>query len=499
VQAASAAQALIRYLEEHYGNHMMGYIIGAGDTGEWSPGWVNGGEFDFNPIQRDAFRKWLNDPKAEVPRDRLRDGNRNFFLDPATEKTQIDYVRFESEATTDTLLFFARKYQEVLEELGRKRIIGVFFGYRWDMYYRMGTHDFLRVLESPDIHAISSLSPYPWRVPGGIYFPTANAASIRLHGKLLYNEEDSATPLSKRVKTGWNGSRYGPPDNATTQQLLIHKVVASWLEGGTTWYMDWLNEDWYRDPELMQTITATQKLLQSQLGKDRGTVSQIAVFSSEDVVANVRPRSENLDNWRSWIREPMSRLGATVDFYDVEDMDKVAKMDNYKLWVFLDSPAVDPARIPKNVQVLWTYLPGFSAEEASKTIGFPVVEADGKGVFQPGAEPAANSGAAEFLPGVFRKGSVFWAPAPPLKVEQLRSIAESAGVHFYGQPGDQILANKSMLMVHAASDGEKEIFLPAKYNIADAFSGEVIGNGISSFKAPMKLGETRVWTTEKVQ
>jgi formylglycine-generating enzyme required for sulfatase activity len=492
-QAANAAQALIRYLEEYYGDHIMGYLIGAGDTGEWSPGWVNSGEFDFNPIQRDAFRKWLGDPKAEVPRDRLRDKGTEFFNDPARDATQIKYVQFESEATTDTLLFFAGKFRETLNALGRKRVLGAFFGYRWAMYYRMGTHDFQRVLKSPDINLISSLSQYSWRVPGGIYFSTANAASIALHGKLLYNEEDSATPLSKRVKAGWDGSRYGPPNMQTARELLIHKVLAPWIEGGTTWYMDWLNEDWYRAPELLQTISDTQKLLSSQLGKERGSVAQIAVFSDEKSVARIRPRSENLDNWRSWIREPMARLGAPADFFDVGDLDAVAKTGRYKLFVFLDSPAVDPARIPAGVSTLWTYLPGYSAEAASKTIGFPVATARASSVWNPGAQPAQNSGATQVAPGLWRKGRTFWAPAPPLTLESLRGVAEAAGVHFYAKSGSQISTNGNLLMIHAASDGEQEIQLPRKSKVVDAFSGQVVADNADSFHVTFKKGETGVW------
>jgi hypothetical protein len=494
-QAAGAAQALVRYLEEHYDDHLMGYLIGAGDTGEWSPGWVNGGEFDFSPVQRDAFRKWLNDPKAEVPRDRLRDGRTEFFNDPVRDKMQINYVQFESEATTDTLLYFAGKFRETLKQLGRKRVLGAFFGYRWDMYFRMGTHDFQRVLKSPDIDLISSLSPYSGRMPGGIYLSTSNAASVRLHGKLLYNEEDSATPLSKRVKTGWDGNRYGPPDMATTRQLLIHKVLAAWIEGGTTWYMDWLNEDWYRAPELMQTIADTQRVLSEQVGKDRTSVAQIAVFSDEKTVPMVRPRNENLAAWRSWIREPLARIGAPADYFDVDDLDAVAKTGRYKLFVFLDSPEIDPAKIPAGASTLWTYLPGYSAEAASRTIGFAVKTSTVKGnaTFNPSAAPSENSGAAQIAPGLWRKGNTFWAPSPPLTPEALRGVAEATGVHFYAEPGSQILASSSLLMIHAANDGEQQIRLPQKSRVVDAFTDEVVVSSADSFDVELKKGDTRVW------
>ena len=236
-EMGDAAQQEVRYLEEHYGDHIMGYVIGAGDTGEWSPGWLNHGEFDFSPMQRDAFRKWMNDPKASVPRDRL--GNRtDFFNDPQKDAVLMKYYQFESEAESDALLYFAGKFRETLKAMGRKRILGAFFGYNESMFYRMGTHDFDKVLKSPDIDFIASLSQYPWRQPGGLFDTSSTAATIRINGKLIYNEDDSYTSVhtdKHHAKPGWDGGRYHPPDMWTTQNISIHQIVGAWLVGGTNW------------------------------------------------------------------------------------------------------------------------------------------------------------------------------------------------------------------------------------------------------------------------
>ena len=496
-EASAAGQALIRYLEEHYGDHLIGYVIGAGDTGEWSPGWVRGGEFDFSPIQRDAFRKWLKDPKAEIPRDRLRDGRPEFFNDPAKDAMLMNYFKFESDVTTDTLLQFADAFQSTLARMKRKRILGAFYGYSFAMFFRMGSHDFNRVLQSPNINFITSLSDYKWRGPGGLYVGTTIPASLRLHGKLLYNEEDSATPLSKRVRPG-NKDRYGPPDWEITRNLSIHKIVASFLEGGTSWYMDWLGEDWYRSPEILPTIAATQKLLTEQLGKDRTSVAQIAVFGSERAVEFVRPREDALAQWRSLQREPLARLGAPFDFYDIADLEQATTEHNYKLLIFLEVPKVDRTKLPQGVATLWTYLPGYSAEAASQSIGFSVLAgAPDKKVplLNPRASVEGNSGAEPFGPNVWRKGNTYWAPAPPVALDDLRKIAELAGVHFYGGAGDQIFADKNLLMVHSASAGKKSFKLPAKCKVTDAFTDEVVATNADTFEVDLKLGETRVWRT----
>jgi hypothetical protein len=44
-----------------------------------------------------------------------------------------------------------------------------------------------------------------------------------------------------------------------------------------------------------------------------------------------------------------------------------------------------------------------------------------------------------------------------------------------------------------ASDGERRIFLPGKYDIVSAIDGKVIGKSISSFKIKGKTGETFIF------
>jgi len=497
-EAGVAARALARYVEERYGSNLMGYVICAGDTGEWSPGWINHGEFDFSPVQRDAFRKWLGDATADVPRDRKRDGRTTFFNDPAKDALLMKYTAFESVAGSDSLLHFARELRAELAEMKRQRIIGAFFGYQYAMFFRMPHHDFHRVLQSPEIDFIVSLSEYSMRNAGGVMLGTPPIGSVRVHGKLLYNEEDSATPLSKRVRPG-DPNRYGPPDWWTTHQLSVHKIVGSWLEGGTSWYMDWLGEDWYRDAEMMKLIAETQKMLQGQLGSDRRSVAEVAVFHSEKTIPLVRQVDTNLRAWRSENREPLARLGAPVDWYDLADLDAVLATGQYKLLIFLDTVKFDTSKLPRDMHVLWTYLPGMSVENAVEMMGMALKEVEAPESFKhysPFALPRDGSSVEAIGPKIWRKGKTFWAPAPPLTTEEFRQVAQAAGVHLYGEGGEQVLANKSMLMLHAAKQGEKTIRLPAAARVTDAFTGEVFSENDRVIRVAMRAGETRVWKIE---
>jgi hypothetical protein len=48
-------------------------------------------------------------------------------------------------------------------------------------------------------------------------------------------------------------------------------------------------------------------------------------------------------------------------------------------------------------------------------------------------------------------------------------------------------------MVHAASDGEKKIKLPAKRDCEEIFGASPAAKGVREIAVKMKRGETRVW------
>lgn len=85
-------------------------------------------------------------------------------------------------------------------------------------------------------------------------------------------------------------------------------------------------------------------------------------------------------------------------------------------------------------------------------------------------------------------------------VDGRRSIANSreltAGVHIYLESEDVFSASDSALMVHAASDGEKRISLPASRRITNIVTEKVTGCA-KSFSIPMKFGETALFLLEE--
>ena len=54
-------------------------------------------------------------------------------------------------------------------------------------------------------------------------------------------------------------------------------------------------------------------------------------------------------------------------------------------------------------------------------------------------------------------------------------------------------ASESALLFHAASSGEKQIFLPAPRTVTDMISGDVIGKALTRFTFNATKGETRLF------
>ena len=95
--------------------------------------------------------------------------------------------------------FFCGMAKSELRALGRTKVCGVFYGYYfWDAgwpggYHNSGHHALARVLASPHVDLVVSPHSYQERSPGGMYHPQFAAGSLRLNGKLFYNEEDTGT------------------------------------------------------------------------------------------------------------------------------------------------------------------------------------------------------------------------------------------------------------------------------------------------------------------
>jgi hypothetical protein len=67
----------------------------------------------------------------------------------------------------------------------------------------------------------------------------------------------------------------------------------------------------------------------------------------------------------------------------------------------------------------------------------------------------------------------------PLTSGLLQGLCDYAGVHVYSRSNDVFIMNKSYIMLHTSTTGDKLIKLPGKYNINELFSGKNQGKATS--------------------
>jgi hypothetical protein len=536
---------------------------------------------DYSPVNVEQFRRWLRQEygtdealarawhqagaaieAAEVPppEDRMR-GDFCELMDPARKGQRIaDYIRFTDESVVDTISWFAGI---IKEETHGNCIVLAHYGYHFEgydgfdriNYNERGHHAIDRFASLPEIDGTGSAYQYRVRQAGGSAVPITTVASLRLHGKLYWLEDDTRTHLSEPA------SSYGRTrDMHETLNVLRRNAAYTISEGIPFWYLDF-GTDWFSHPQIMAEIGKIVELSDQALQKDRRRNAQIAVIVNQRTVRYLRASTA------LWLPvlcfeyfEELPRIGAPFDTYLIQDLDRES-MPDYKLYILLDTFALneqerklvrDKVLTPGHT-VLWHYAPGYITEDGlsdqamSDITGIDLVAMDVGGSLTaslcdlqhpmtrdcpPGLSwgtklpvgpiiasrdaDAAVLGMLHAVPGTnrdgkFRTGDVFepglvakdvndwtsvWCGVPPVPSALLRNIARAAGVHIYDDASDFVCANNVMVSIHTQYAGPRTIRLPRACTVTDAFTGERVASGVDSFGVQMGQYETRMWWLE---
>jgi hypothetical protein len=557
----------IRHCEARHGAHILGYHLSAGDCAEWSYTWSGDVISDFSPAQLAAFREWLrrkyagdaaklraawNQPEAdfaaaEIPRARTRERKSWAISDPLKQRALSDYLQFHSEAVAEAAIHFCGSAKAALRELGRRKICGVFYGYYFcDIGYRIGFHNsghhaLAKLLESPEIDIICSPFTYQERSAGAMAHFQPVEGSIRLHGKLLYSEDDTRTHLAKP------NAGYGRAANPTESVNILRRNLGRALTSGSTlWWMDLLFEGWFSDREILGGLAALRGAAERHLAGDRRSSAQVAVVVSEESTYHLRFDEALTDALLCRQLSELAVMGAPFDTFLASDLERLFRRPaarQYKLVIFLNCLAVTPEqrraiqqRVARDGRtLLWVYGAGLLSEQGvsatamAELTGFKVAISDMSwplvttsfltgeritygtdqflGPWLYGADPEAvvhghlrgwtvkpEANAPGLLEKDFGAWRAFWSAAPAVPAVVLREIARRAGVHLYVTAGHEVFASPGFLSLHAGWDGAHEIRLPKAVTVRDACSGRTAAARKRQFTARMKRGETRMWT-----
>lgn len=396
--AGNYLRKLINHIQNGpYADNVIGYQLAAGSTEEWV------GLDELGSIGPAAHRKF-----------------KERYGENASEKS---FYRYLSEITAETIIYFA---QLVKQYTNRQKIVGVFYGYTFEVPRRTGCHHALRkILDTPDIDFICSPGSYITRLtPEFGWSVMLPVDSLKLHGKLYFFEFDTRTFLSRHVNECRPGScqigLYTHPiwtghDRRRTIGQLRMNFAQQLSVGAASWWFDMWG-GWYHDDKLMSELSLYHKICKQFLNDpDRSSVAEVAVFIDECTYAGDPDSSRN--GWElNKNRKILTQTGVPIAFYEIGDFSEV--IDKYRFAIFFSD------------------LPTKKLEDA-------MAECRQRDIPMYHATPTE--------------------PLPSATV--LREEMKTSGVHIWCDKEYAVYVNRYMATVHAAEDGKCRLYLPAKKQI----------------------------------
>ena len=556
----AALEKLIRHVETSpYADRVAGYHLGSGPTDEWLL-WTDrkqGGRSDFSTPNIRKFRAWLKEKygndealrhawhndavtleTAEIPDTRSRETSRFGVLrHPRLEQQVIDYSRYASDLTAETILLFTRAARCMT---GGRKAIGVFYGYLMYIPERQDEGHFSlgKVLADDSIDFLASPSSYRFRQTGGAgtsHFMSP-VGSVRLHGKLWIDENDIRTSISyKNAGVAW-----GQPSDLAGDRLQQSKELANVIVNGCgSWWFN-VASNRYDHPEIQKLIANLVRCADRSVALDRTPVDRFAVVLDATGPDYLRTGGRTAKEFLLERLPALSRSGAAFGHYIADDLDRLT---DHKLLIFPFSIAPDPKqrqaldKLKNNNRILvffngadsFPHRPGVQKGKNGAFTGIRVAKSRHSipGDFTFTDVPGFTDGLAgkQFGNAKKRIDPAFLPDAPNMVVLARDSqnnpvvamkkypgwtavyctqialparfwvnLAAAAGVHRYIDTPDVVWANRSQVAVCVDQPGKRTIRLPEPRRVREMFSGQTVSNSpVSSFDWEFSRGETALF------
>ena len=427
---------LIEYIENSpWADHIIGYQLAGGQTEEWM-------SIDMNGCRGEALRK--------------------AFAKDCPNGTDTDFRVYSSLTNVQAIEFFAQTAKQALHG---KKVIGAFYGYTFETPWWQQAHAAItELLVGTGVDFLCSPLSYNHLRPSGIDLACMTVLdTVKRHGRLYFAEADVRTcntlPLCQSrpgicAPEHYSGGLWAGPKDPWVCRHQLRSVFGRMLtHGNALWWFDMWG-GWYDHPDFRTEFAQFFALAEQALtDTQRGSIARLAVFIDEKACACTEEQDSTATTIASENRIPLGHSGVPYDVFEISDFDGVFAerlpdgTPRYTAAVFL---------IPHSTQAM-TY-----ALSKWKEGGRPMLTADHN--------------------------------APLLTPHSIHTLCQDSGIHCWAAPGDVLYASAHWVVLHAATAGEKTIYLPDTAQIREVCaSADSPTFSASHITLSMKQYETRLF------
>ncbi len=474
--------ALLKHAVEKYPGRLKAVAMMGGRTTEW---------FDYSrgieSIPRieawNRYRAERHLPEAPIPDMASRYSgmpeSNGLLRSPEKHRTALEYWKFNSELSFDTLSFFLRNAREVLPpEIGLTLCYGYIFELRPNCQASWSQLEYERIFDMKEVDF--ALEPISYgeeeRGMGGSPLSMIPMQTLKVRGKNILNSIDTTTFTSRfpkapgrsgGVSIAGRGVEWKTP--AEVEAGIKREMCFNLINGCSTWYFDMWG-GWYDNEAARKALSECRKIWGEESILSPADAFEILLVVDPENMYYINDSHPDANSFVNPVRKSLRSAGApftTASFKDLVLMD----LARYKLVIFCHPFDLDNGKFEKietlcsGKTVLWIYAPGVIHN--GKWDMAHLEEIAGAKFGEPGIHSAAKS---SFLS--------FYAPEPGKLTEtDMRGIMKKAGVHFWSEQSVPVHANERLAAVHIGKADEVTLVFPRKcLRITELFSGEVHEN-----------------------
>lgn len=465
-ELAKMVEQMIEYVENsHWRHRVVGYRIAGGHTSEWIA-WGHDRKlfFDYSPVNREAFRKYLQKNYPDVknteipsPAERLARKNDEALLDPALHTRSIAYNYFESECVTDMIITLCQAAKKACRN---RVVVGTYYGYHMNVtasdFQFTGHLALKRLIDSRSVDFIMSPPSYAFRQVGDTMGDMKPFQTIANNNIMPVIEDDTRTH-----NTADYCRYYQALNPAQSVALLQRNMAMALCRNQMVLLYALMRGTELHFPELSDPAKMIQRTGSHCLASGVARNAEIALVVSENTLKHMPFERRRFHTRRVQVYEQgtprktqegltrlggtliagsvptVSRIGAPVDYILAEDLKD--HPGDYKLYIFLNAFYSDPDFLQaveklrqKKCVLAWFYAPGYIFEKncgieyMKKLTGFDFGKSDEPMImkFDLPDNETVGCGNEPVSPVFYVKSSPGVTPLAPYKNSSLTGFAE---------------------------------------------------------------------------